>query len=124
MQLAIDIDHSDPGYVEERGSYPLLSHLRGSAPRVEHRRRVITRAHKRFDEAARAGLPEPELDGYALRVIQSVLFSLEDFGGLLYGLKGPNPWQRLRTTKIPHLDEAFAEAAARPEEVVTSVFRL
>lgn len=124
MKLAIDIEHADPGYVEERGGYALLSHLRGASDRVEHRRSAIDRAFQRFQEAEEEGKPDPKIGGLGLLVMQRALLAAEDLGGLMHAFAGPAPWERLRTAKVPELQAAYERAVAKPEELLTEVFHL
>jgi hypothetical protein len=124
MYLAITIEHEDPAYVEHRGGYALLSHLRGAPARVEHRRDAIQRALNVFDSAERGGLPDAEVGGLGLLVLQRALLAAEDLGGLLYAFADVDPWQRLRTAKIPELDAAFQRASDDVDGTVTDAFRL
>src|SRR3954462_1347170 len=119
MYLAVTIEHDDPGYVEDRGGYALLSHLRGAPARVAHRRETIQRALDAFESAERDGQPDPEIGGRGLLLLQRALLAAEDLGGLLHAFAGPDPWQRLRTARIPELDAAFERSVGDVEGTVT-----
>ena len=124
MKLAIDIEHQNPGYIDQRGGVALLSHLRGASDRVEHRRGAIDRACGLFEAAIDEGKPDPEAGGLGLLVMQRALLAAEDLGGLLHAFDGTDPWERLRTTKIPDLKAAFERGLDKPEAVLAKVFRL
>jgi hypothetical protein len=124
LLLEIDIRHDDPGYVESRGGYPLLSYLRSGSERASHRREAIDRALGLFADAEGEGRPEPEIGGLGLLVLQRALFAAEDLGGLVHAFAGPDPWQRLRTAKIPQLDEAFMRSVRDVDSVLAESFVL
>jgi hypothetical protein len=122
--LAITIEHHDAAYVDRRGGFALLSHLRGAPARVEHRRASIQRAFDAFDAAEQVGKADAEIGGLGLLVLQRALLATEDLGGLLYAFAGSDPWQRLRTAKIPELDAAYLRATEDLEGTLHDAFRL
>jgi hypothetical protein len=124
MQLAITLEHPDPAYVEDRGGFAMLTYLRGAPERAEHRRISVSRPHKRFLTAQEEGRPSAETGGLGLLVLQRALLAAEDLGLLLHALDGPQPWERLRTAKIPDLDSVFSRVGSRSTEVIERVFRL
>lgn len=124
MQLAITLKHHDHDYVELRGGLPLLTHLRGAPARAEYRSKAIDRALDRFRAAESDGRPEPEIGGLGLLVLQRAVLAAEDLGGLLHAFGGPDPWTRLRTSKIPDLDSAFERAVRDVERTLEDAFRL
>jgi hypothetical protein len=124
MQLAITLDHPKPAYVEQRGGFAMLTYLRGTPKRAEHRRISVRRAHERFLTAQEEQRSNAETGGLGLLVLQRALLAAEDLGRLLHALDGPEPWERLRTAKIPDLDLAFSRVASRSTEVIERIFRL
>jgi hypothetical protein len=95
LLLEIDIDHDDPGYVEARGGFALLSYLRSGAERSAHRREAIDRALTLFEQAERDGKPDPEV-----------------------------PWLRLRNARIREIDEAYGRALRDFDDALVKVFVL
>jgi hypothetical protein len=124
MQLAFTLKHNDWPYIERRGGIELLTHLRGAPARVAFRRAAITRALDTFSSGEAAGLPEPELGGLGLIVVQRALLAAEDLGGLLHAFHGDDPWGRLRATTIPDIDSAYEWALANPEALFSEAFCL
>ena len=124
MLLEIDIDHDDPGYVEARGGFALLSYLRSGAERSAHRREAIDRALTLFEQAERDGKPDPEVGGLGLLVLQRALLAAEDLGALVHGLLGPDPWLRLRNARIREIDEAYGRALRDFDDALVKVFVL
>jgi hypothetical protein len=124
MQLAITLEHPDPAYVEHRGGFAMLTYLRGAPERAEHRRISVSRAHQLFLTAQAEARPSAETGGLGLLVLQRALLAAEDLGLLLHAFDGPQPWERLRTAKIPDLDAVFLRAASRSTEFIERVFRL
>jgi hypothetical protein len=124
MKLGIGLAHHDHVYVERRGGWELLTHLRGGGVRADYRRRAADRSLKRFEEAREAGAPDAEVGGHGLLVLQRALLAAEDLGGLLHAFADPDPWSALRRTRIPTLDKAFARAAEDPRVVLEEAFRL
>lgn len=124
VKVGFSVTHHDHEYVERRGGWELLTHLRGAPARVDYRREAIERALRRYGAAADAGSPGPEVGGLGLIVLQRALLAAEDLGGLLHAFAGPHPWDRLRATKIPDLDEAFASVLTDLASALHESFRV
>jgi hypothetical protein len=112
MQLGLSITHHDHSYIEERGGHVFYSHVRGAPARCTYRERAVVRAFQLYERGVADGLPEPELGGRGLLVLQRALLAAEDIGGLLHALAAPDPWARLVSTTIPDLDAAFRRVVA------------
>jgi len=124
MKVGLSIAHHDHGYVERRGGWELLTHLRGAPARVEYRREAIARALRGYEQAASDRKPNAEVSGLGLIVLQRALLAAEDLGGLLHAFAGPRPWDRLRATTIVQLDEAFNSVLIDPRPAFHDAFRL
>jgi hypothetical protein len=124
VKLAITLEHHDHAYVERRGGWELLTHLRGAEARVEFRRQVIRRAWDAFDQAGAADESQARVTGLGLIVLQRALLAAEDLGGVLHALGGPDPWVRVRTASIADMDAAYERAVRDTETVVEESFRL
>lgn len=124
VKVGFSITHHDHAYVQRRGGWELLTHMRGAAARVAYRREAIDRALALYEQAAHDGRSGPEVGGNGLIVLQRALLAAEDLGGLLHAFAGPHPWDRLRATNIARLDEAFTRAAGSTELVLQEAFRI
>jgi hypothetical protein len=124
VKLGIGLAHHDHAYVERRGGWELLTHLRGGDVRADYRTRALQRALKRFEAERDNGAPEAQVGGHGLLVLQRALLAAEDLGGLLHAFSGPEPWTALRLTKIPDLNAAYAGSKSDPLAVLESAFRL
>lgn len=120
-KLAVRLAHHDHEYVEDRGGWALLTHLRGAASRARYRTEAIDRAFDRFVEAEDGGRANPKIGGLALLVLQRALLAAEDLGGLLYAFRGSDPWARLVSARVPDLDAAFEAAFRDPELALAAI---
>jgi hypothetical protein len=102
----------------------LLSYLREGAARAEHRREAIQRALDLYDNARAEGRPSAEVGSFGLLVLQRALLAVEDVGVLLHAFAGEDPWERLRSARIPDLQRAFERAVTDTESVLTEAFVL
>ena len=114
----------DLAYVEQRGGVALLSYLREGAARAEHRREAIQRALDLYDNARAEDRPSAEVGSFGLLVLQRVLLAVEDVGVLLHAFAGEDPWERLRSARIPDLQQAFERAVGDTDSVLTEAFVL
>jgi hypothetical protein len=77
MQIFGTLRHHDHDYVERRGGFELLTHLRRAPARVKYRREAIERAYSRFQRAEAEQRPEPECCGPGLLVLQRAVLAAE-----------------------------------------------
>jgi hypothetical protein len=124
LYLEIDIPDVNVGYAADRGGVELLSYLREGAARAEHRREAIRRARDLHDNARHDDQRATEAGGFGLLVLQRVLFAVEDVGVLLHSFAGDDPWERLRSTRIPDLRTAFERAVNDVDQVIEEAFVL
>lgn len=107
MQFGLAVKHHDHAYVERRGGWELYTHLRAGEKRAGYRREALTRAIALYRRALLGSIPEPEVCGLGLLVLQRAAFAVEDLGGLLHAFGGQDPFKRLISTTIPDLDAAY-----------------
>jgi hypothetical protein len=124
LRLEIDIAEADLAYAEQRGGVALLSYLREGAARANHRREAIQRALDLYDNARAEDRPPAEVGSFGLLVLQRALLAVEDVGVLMHAFAGEDPWERLRSAKIPDLQRAFERAVADTDSVLTEAFVL
>jgi hypothetical protein len=124
MQASLTLPPHDPTYVETRGGAELWSHLRGAPGRVQYRCRAMERAFERFATAEQGGSPEAEIGGLGLIVLQRALLAVEDLGGLLFALDGPEPWSRLRSYSLADITAVFERCLSDGDASLERIFRL
>jgi hypothetical protein len=100
-------DAVDPDFVEATVGPAFFTHLRAAEATVDFRVRALTRAYGRYENGRSDGLPEPQLGGLGLLVLQRVLFAVEDLGGLCRAVDGQDPWQRLSAYRAWEVDDWF-----------------
>jgi hypothetical protein len=111
-------DVVDPGFIEGvPGGPAFYTHLRGAERIVEFRLRAAGRAHERYEQAQIDGVPEPELAGLGLLVLQRAALAVEDLGGLMYAAKAADPWKALTSYYAYELDELFEAILRRDQEI-------
>lgn len=104
---------ADASFIEKATGPAFYTHLRGAERIVEFRLRALGRAHEQYEQARVNDSPEPEVAGFGLLVLQRVFLIVEDLGGLMYAVTGPDPWKRLTSYYAPELDEVFLAVLER-----------
>lgn len=121
MQLKVEIQDADPGYVDEKVGAELYVHLRAVPAIVDFRRAAILRAcglHRECDaddECRRGAL--------ALLVLQRAMLAVEDLGGLLYALDESPSFERLISHRLDDISALFARLFADPT-LTPTLYRL
>lgn len=121
MQLRVEIQDADPGYVDEKVGAELYVHLRAVPAIVDFRRAAILRAcalHRECD----AG-DECRRGALALLVLQRAMLAVEDLGGLLYALDESPSFERLISHRLDDVSALFARLFADPT-LTPTLYRL
>jgi len=113
VELRLRVTGADPAHVDATLGAPLSSHLESVYQLVPWRLAAVDRAHQMYTRAVADREEEPRVTGLGLLVLQRAALAVEDLGGVLYALTGPNMWERLVSYRVPDLDHLFRAAAQR-----------
>jgi hypothetical protein len=111
VRIRLHIQDADVDYVEERLGRELYSHFRGLARVAAFRIGAVGRAHNLYEEARQEDLPEPEVAGRGLLVLQRAMLCAEDLGSVLWALSGEiqDGWLRLTSYRPDELDGIYRD---------------
>ena len=109
MRIRLHTQGADIDYVEERLGRELYSHFRGLARVAAFRIHAVARAHDLYEEASQDALPESEVAGRGLLVLQRAMLCAEDLGSVLWALAGDvqGNWLRLTSYRPDDLDGIY-----------------
>jgi len=122
LQLKVEIQDADPGYVVDKLTREIYVHLRAVPANIDFRRQALERAGELYancdptDEGRRGGL--------GLLVLQRAMLAVEDLGGLLYALDvEPPSFERLVSYRLDELSSLFVRLFGDPS-LTPRLFRL
>jgi hypothetical protein len=111
VRIRLHIQDADVSFVEEKLGRELYSHFRGLSRVAAFRIDAVARAQNLYEEGRQGGLPEPEVAGRGLLVLQRTMLCAEDLGSVLWALSGDvqGGWLRLTSYRPDDLDGIYRD---------------